>query len=28
MHFPAILRNYSGMTAYICRWFIPTSFSS
>jgi len=25
MHFPAILRNYHGMTAYICRRFIPTT---
>ena len=25
MHFPAILRNYSGMTAYMCRRFIPTT---
>jgi len=25
MHFPAILSNYNGMTAYICRRFIPTT---
>jgi len=25
MHFPAILRSYNGMTAYICRRFIPTT---
>jgi len=25
MHFPAILRNYNGMTTYICHWFIPTT---
>jgi len=25
MYFPAILSNYNGMTAYICRRFIPTT---
>jgi len=25
MNFPAILSNYNGMTAYICRRFIPTT---
>jgi len=25
MHFAAILSNYNGMTAYICRRFIPTT---
>jgi len=25
MHFPAVLSNYNGMTAYICRRFIPTT---
>ena len=25
MHFPAILSNYNGMTAYICRRFVRTS---
>ena len=25
MHFPAILHNYNGMTAYICRRFISTT---
>jgi len=25
MHFPPILRNHNGMTAYICRRFIPTA---
>jgi len=25
MRFPAILSNYNGMTAYICRRFIPTT---
>jgi len=25
MHFPAILSNYNGTTAYICRRFIPTT---
>jgi len=25
MHFPAILSNYNGMVAYICRRFIPTT---
>jgi len=24
MHFPAVISNYNGMTAYICRRFIPT----
>ena len=27
MHFPAILNNYNGTTAYICRRFIPTTAS-
>jgi len=25
VHFPAILSNYNGITAYICRRFIPTT---
>jgi len=25
MHLPAILSNYNGMTAHICRRFIPTT---
>jgi len=25
VHFPAVLSNYNGMTAYICREFIPTT---